>query len=161
MVEAPVTFLQWTSSDANSLSVFLRLGNSCSVNLGERSEPTSHSQILDCRILAFSASFQLGYRTCLSITNQRTLPTSAVLFEVQGLMLRGSGLLTRLILWFGFGLSGPRRWKTRSQRALKARLRNRSFLLGVGSGQTERKSQDHTCISDGFLCLWHLEEMER
>ncbi|KAI4582171.1 hypothetical protein MJG53_009696 [Ovis ammon polii x Ovis aries] len=37
LVEAPVTVLQWTSSDANSLSVFLRLGNSHPVNLVEPS----------------------------------------------------------------------------------------------------------------------------
>ena len=39
--------------------------------------------------------------------------------------------------------------------------KQRSFLSGVGSGKTERRSQDHICISDQFLCLWHLEEIER
>lgn len=56
LTEAPVTVLQQTLLDANSLSVFLSLGNSSLMNLGERSEPISPYKILNCCILAFSAS---------------------------------------------------------------------------------------------------------
>ena len=146
--EAPVTVLQRASSDASSLSVFLRLGNSCHLILGERSEPTSQSQILDYHILAFSASFQLAYRTCPQhYQSEECFPTPAALIEGQGLVLRGSGLLTGLIVWFGFGLS---RWCSGKEPSCQCRRHRRCESdPWVRKLACRRKWQPDTVFSPG------------
>lgn len=56
LAEASVTTVKWTLLAANSLNPFLCLGNTCPLYFGKRSEPTSHYKIVNCNILAFSAS---------------------------------------------------------------------------------------------------------
>ena len=145
--EAPVTVLQRASSDARSLSVFLRLGNSCHLILGERSEPTSQSQIVDYRILAFSASFQLAYRTCPQhYQSEESFPMPAALIEGQGLVLRGSSLLTGLIVWFGFGLSRWRSGKEPSRQCRRHRCESDPWVRKLAC---RRKQQPPPVFSPG------------